>query len=120
MDHYLSGFCFSISAYQAAVLSRQETAFLLHSSAHQIYLALMLDFLQKINFCLAEVTISLKKCILLFLPLGIAPFQVYVLKSSQCFLFNFCFKITTLKIFIVRADISCRALRTVQWLFLLG
>lgn len=85
MDHCLSGFCFSISVYQAAVLSRQETAFLLHSSAHQIYLALMLDFLQKINFCLAEVTISLKKCILLFLPLGIAPFQVYVLRVVSAF-----------------------------------
>lgn len=85
MDHYLSGFCFSISAYQAAVLSRQKTAFLVHSSAHQIYLALMLDFLQKINFCLAEVTISFKKCIILFLPLGIAPFQVYVLRVVSAF-----------------------------------
>lgn len=85
MDHCLSGFCFSISAYQAAVLSRQKTAFLVHSSAHQIYLALMLDFLQKINFCLAEVTISFKKCIILFLPLGIAPFQVYVLRVVSAF-----------------------------------
>lgn len=76
MDHCWSGFCFSISAYQAAVSCMLKTTILVHSSAHRIYLALVPDFLQKINFCLVEVRIGLKKCILLCLPLEIAPFQV--------------------------------------------